>query len=107
MNLLNDPVFVEAAQGLAARLLREKAGEAIAPRIDHLFQLCLSRAPSRREAELATDYYRRQTGIFEKDTAAAAALFPLDVPGASRIETAAWTSLASAILNLDEFITRE
>jgi hypothetical protein len=107
LNLLNDPVFVEAAQALAARLLREKAGEAIAPRIDHLFQLCLSRAPSRREAELATDYYQRQTGIFEKDTAAAAALFPLDVPGASRIETAAWTSLASAILNLDEFITRE
>ena len=107
LNLLNDPVFVEAAQALAARLLREKAGEAMAPRIDHLFQLCLGRAPSRRETELAADYYRRQTGIFEKDSAAAAALFPLEIPGASRIETAAWTGLASAILNLDEFITRE
>jgi hypothetical protein len=31
-----------------------------------------SAAPQPPEAELATDYYRRQTGIFEKDTAAAA-----------------------------------
>ncbi len=107
LNLLNDPVFVESAQALASRLLREKPSESISPRLEYLFQLCLSRPPSRREAEFATDYYRRQTEMFEKDPAAAAALFPLEIPGASRIETAAWTGLASAILNLDEFITRE
>ncbi|MFN0105326.1 MAG: PSD1 and planctomycete cytochrome C domain-containing protein [Bryobacteraceae bacterium] len=107
LNLLNDPVFVEAAQSLAARLMREKPGEAISPRVGHLFQLCLGRAPSRSETDFALEYYKQQTGIFEKDSAAAAALFPLEIPGVSRIETAVWTALASAILNLDEFITRE
>jgi len=107
LNLLNDPVFIEAAQGLAARLLRETPGEPVPVRIEQLFQMCLGRAPSRREQEFAQDYYQRQTGIFQKDPAAATLLFPLDLPGASRIETAAWTGLGSAILNLDEFITRE
>jgi hypothetical protein len=34
-------------------------------------------------------------------------LAPVVVPGAALVESAAWTALASAILNLDEFITRE
>ncbi len=72
-----------------------------------MFAICLSRPPSRREAELAAGYYRQQSQIFEKDAAAAAALFPLEVQGVARVESAALTGLASAILNLDEFITRE
>ncbi|MBM3725302.1 MAG: DUF1549 domain-containing protein [Acidobacteria bacterium] len=107
LNLLNDPVFVESAQALTARLLREQPAPSVAARIEHLFQICLSRPPSRREAEFASGYYQQQTGLFERDAKAAAVLFPLEVPGVSRVETAAWTGLASAILNLDEFITRE
>ncbi len=107
LNLLNDPVFVESAQAVAARLLREQPAQAVAERIDHLFRICLSRPPSRREAEFATGYYQQQTRLFEQDPTAAATLFPLEIPGVSRIETAAWTGLASAMLNLDEFITRE
>ncbi len=106
LNLLNDPVFVESAQGLAARLLRETPGRDAASRAVHLFQLCLSREPGRREAEFLTDSYRQQAALFEKNTAAAA-FFPLEIPGVARTDAAAWTAVASAILNLDEFITRE
>jgi len=107
LNLLNDPVFVESAQALAARLLREQPAPSVDSRIAHLFQICLSRPPSRREAEFAAAYYRQQALLFEKDPAAAVALFPLEMPGVARTESAAWTGLVSAILNLDEFITRE
>ena len=107
LNLLNDPVFVEAAQALTVRLFRERPGVPLSPRIEHLFRICAGRLPSPRERDFAADYYQRQMAIFEKDAAAAVAMFPLEMPGVARVETAAWTGLASAILNLDEFITRE
>ena len=43
LNLLNDPVFVEAAQALAARTLREAPAE-FSSRAQHAFQLVLVRA---------------------------------------------------------------
>lgn len=103
LNLLNDPVFVEAAQALAARVLRGVGP----PSIERLFQICLARAPSRREAELAREYHQRQVRIYENDQAGAAAMFPVELPGVPAVQAAAWTGLASALLNLDEFITRE
>jgi hypothetical protein len=105
LNLLNDPVFVEAAQALAWRILRERPSEPA--RVERLFAVALGRAPSRVEAALASEYLERQTAIFAIDPASAQALSPVEIPGVSRIEAAAWTGLASAILNLDEFITRE
>jgi len=105
LNLLNDPVFVEAAQALARRVVRGRLEKNV--RIERLFVTALGRAPSRSEAELAERYLARQTEMFAKDTTSAEALCPAGIPGVSTVEAAAWTALASAILNLDEFITRE
>jgi hypothetical protein len=107
LNLLNDPVFVEAAQALAARVIRETPGGSAEARTRHMFEICLNRPPGPRESEWLANYYRQQVQIFEKDPKSAELFFPVEIQEASRIELAAWTGLGSALLNLDEFITRE
>ena len=53
------------------------------------------------------EYYRKQTSILEDDLESARKMFPLDLPGVSSLEGAAWVGVSSVLLNLDEFITRE
>ena len=53
------------------------------------------------------EYYRKQTAILEDDPESARQMFPLDLPGFSPLEGAAWVGVSSVLLNLDEFITRE
>ena len=84
LNLLNDPVFVEAAEALAFRLRRE-APATDAERIRHAFELCLNRAPNQRELDELLTW----------------------VGNASARCADPWTGLATILLNLDEFITRE
>ena len=69
--------------------------------------ICLGRGALPSEEDNLVHYYSRQTQIFEKDAAAAQKFFPLELKGHGTTETAAWTGLASVLLNLDEFITRE
>ncbi|MFN0166695.1 MAG: PSD1 and planctomycete cytochrome C domain-containing protein [Bryobacteraceae bacterium] len=107
LNLLNDPVFTEAAQALAVRVLRDTPGSDLPGRAQRMFELCLVRPPSPREREWLLEHYRRQVQIFEKDAKSAEQYVPIEMQGHSRVELAAWTSLGSALLNLDEFITRE
>jgi cytochrome c553 len=108
LNLLNDPVFVEAARALATRLLRETAPDASpAARIRHAFTLALARPPAPGELPPLEQYLHAQTEIFSQDPAAAAQWFPPALAGFSRAESAAWVGLASVLLNLDEFITKE
>ena len=107
LNLLNDPVFVEAAQGLAARVLREYPKFSVEDRIAHMFELCLARTPSGTEREALAKYYGEQTRILENDPASAEKLWPVDLYGGSRVEAASWVALGSVLLNLDEFIRRE
>ena len=104
LNLLNDPVFFEAAQALAARTLREVSGSFEA-RLDHAFRLCLARGPNSSERKRLADYFRRQVQMLDSETAES--LFAVDLPSVDRIEAAAWVGLSSILLNLDEFITRE
>ncbi len=77
LNLLNDPVFVEAAQALAARILRETPGQPLPQRLQTMFQACLTRRPSPAEQDGLAAYYNTQSQIFEKDPASAKQLFPL------------------------------
>jgi hypothetical protein len=101
LNLLNDPVFVEAASALAYRVLGRD------DRIAALFDYALNRPPTSAESERFSSYLVRMRGIYEKDAAAAKQIAPAELPGTSRAETAALITLATAVLNLDEFITRE
>jgi mono/diheme cytochrome c family protein len=103
LNLLNDPVFLEAAQGLALRALTESPGD----RVEYAFELCLGRKPSAREKERLKTYLDQQLGILRNDGKAVASLLPVVPHGIDSTEGAAWVGASRVLLNLDEFITRE
>jgi hypothetical protein len=102
LNLLNDPAFLEAAQALAMRVRRECHGDD-AKRLHQAFQLTLSRPPREEEQKRLLGYLQQQRAIFASDPKSAADLLQ-DQPAGT---DAAWIALASVLLNLDEFITRE
>jgi len=106
LNLLNDPVFFEAAQALAVRVLRESPA-GFAPRLNRAFALTVARPPSARESERMARLFDQQLGILAGDAGAVPQLMPVEVEGVARVEAAAWAALCRVLLNLDEFITRE
>lgn len=106
---LNDPVFVEAAQGLARRIVRE-GGSSTEERIRFGLSLCLAR-PARAEqvAPLARLYAQELQRYRENNEAAKAfATDPIGpLPeGIDVAELAAWTAVANVLLNLDGALTR-
>ena len=109
LNLLNDPVFFEAAQALATRVLEEKPGgpEQQEQRIDYAFELCVSRKPSASETRRIMEYYAQQKQLLEKDPKASESMQPFRPQGVDALDAAAWVGVSRVLLNLDEFITRE
>jgi mono/diheme cytochrome c family protein len=106
---LNDPVYIEAAQGLARRILAE--GEATThERIACAFRLCVTRPPSAAETAVLTATLERAVESYrgQPEKARAMATDPLGpLPeGADAAEAAAWTVLANVLLNLDETLAR-
>lgn len=108
--LMNDPTYVEAARALAERALME-AGKDPDRRVDYLFRLLLARLPVAQERRVLKELLGKQLAHFRKERQAALALLGV---GASKpkaaldvAELAAWTTVASALLNLDETITRQ
>ena len=105
---LNDPVFVEAAQGFARRVLREASGDGA--RIDHAFRVALSRHATEPESRRVEALLQRAREGFRVDIESAKRLAtdPIGAlpQGVDPVEAAAWTSVANVILNLDEFVMR-
>jgi hypothetical protein len=107
--LLNDPTYIEASRKLAERILTE-GGETADARIDFLFRLATARRPSDREHAILMALLRDQERKYREDVKAAEEL--LKVGESNRNSTlpkdqvAAWTTMASAVLNLDEAVTR-
>ena len=105
--LLNDPVYVEAARVLAQRILREGGGET-GGRLAFGFRLCTSRKAGERELAALQGLLERQLSRFAAAPAEAARLVAAGVAprdaGVSDPELAAWTVIASTLLNLDETI---
>jgi hypothetical protein len=102
LNLLNDHAFLEAAQALASRVLRESRGDD-AQRLAHAFALVLSRSPQAEESKRLLAYLDQQRALFAKDAVSAHELLQDSPPSSD----AAWIALCSVLLNLDEFINRE
>jgi hypothetical protein len=101
---LNDPQFVEAARVLAERT----AGEA--DRLGSLFRRVLARFPSEAERAILEGLRGSAQASYEADPGSAERLCGVgEAPRGTRpaAETAAWTLVASAVLNLDEALTKE
>jgi hypothetical protein len=108
--LLNDPTYVEAARALAERTIKQ-GGASADDRVNFAFRLATARLPSPAERDILVGSYNDQLQDFRNHTDEAAKLLAV---GASKRdsrldpgELAAWTTVASMILNLDETITKE
>ncbi len=109
LTTLNDPVYIEAALGLARRMMRESPGPDPAARAAYGFRICLARAPSEGEVSDLAALQARCLEKFRGDPGAAGRLThrgELDVAGLDGAELAAWTVVANVLLNLDETINR-
>src|SRR5438270_12380123 len=67
---LNDPCYVEAAQGLARRIVKE-GGETVASRVTFAFRTCLTRTPTEVEAKRLAALFEGARGEYAKDAAKA------------------------------------
>jgi hypothetical protein len=107
--LMNDPTYVEASRKLAERMMSE-AGEEPEARIAYAFKLATARLPNAREASVLKEIYQRQLAAYRQNPAGAEKLLKVgESPVNQKLdpqELAAWTIVASAILNLDETITK-
>lgn len=106
---LNDPVYVEAAQGLARRiLLDEKKNAPAEEQIRYAFQLATSRVPSDREVHSMQKILEQSRVQFAQDAELAMKMAsdPIGpIPsGADPLELASWTVLGNVLLNLDEVL---
>jgi hypothetical protein len=101
---MNDPVYVEAAQALARRMV--KAGTSPREKIARGFRLCLTRRPKPTETHrlLALYEYARTTYAADANAAKAMATDPIGpLPaGSDAVEFASWTVVGNVLLNLDE-----
>jgi hypothetical protein len=110
LTTLNDVTYVEAARALAQRVMAT-GGTSPEERIESAFRLVLARRPSAAERHVLLAALVRVKREFSADPAAARKL--LSVGESKRdekldvIEHAAYTAVCTAILNLDEALTKE
>ena len=86
LTLLNDPVYVEAAQAFAKRIIREQPQANVDQRLQYAVQLALGRLAQPRELDILRKLF--------------------DAEKQASTEAQAWESIASALLNLDETICK-
>jgi hypothetical protein len=105
---LNDPVYVEAAQAMARRVMKED-GDTSA-RMRYAFRLVLTRPPTETEAKRLVVLFENAREKYLKDANAASAMAtkPLgDLPkGVNAVDAAAWTVVGNVLLNLDETLAK-
>ncbi len=109
LTLLNDPQFVEAARGLADRMLAE-GGSDCDQRLSYGFRLATARRPDAEELRILRSVLEAQRALYRADPAAAQALLGVGDyrPRAADdpVELAAWSAVASLLLNLDETLNK-
>jgi len=110
LDLMNDVTFLEASRKLAERIMIE-GGMTPESRIEYGFKLLLARPPSAKQKQILLTTQARIAADFHNDPTAANQFLqqgesPID-RGANPAELAAWTSIASLMLNMDEAITKQ
>lgn len=107
--LMNDPTYLEAARKLAERSML-LGGTTAESRAIYAFRTALSRSPTQPEKDLILRLYHQRLDKMRNDPAAAIELLAVGESARdeslSEAELAAWTSVMSVILNLDELITK-
>jgi len=108
--LLNDPTYVEASRALAVRALHS-GSKSDRARIDFAFKLATARTPNAQEKAVLLSSLREFRSAYRQDQANASKLLSVGETKADSTlrpgELAAWMTVASMILNLDETITKQ
>lgn len=102
LTLLNDVSFVEASQAMGKSLATREGS--VEDRVRYAFRRCLTRPPTKDEVAMLVkflDAQQQRIASGELDAKQIAGEGEGDVA-----QRAAWTTLARAILNLDEMITK-
>jgi hypothetical protein len=89
----------------------KEGGKDPAARVRYGFRLATARTPAPEEVDILLHIVQGQLADYRRDRKAARALLAVGESGhdprVDPTELAAWTTLASVILNLDETITKE
>ncbi len=106
---MNDPVYVEAAQALARRVVRD-GGATPAEKAAYAVRTTLTRPPTDAEvSRLAKLYADARVDLRQRPREASQLatnpLGPLPA-GLDAADAAAWTTVASVLLNLDEMFMK-
>ncbi|MBI3877019.1 MAG: PSD1 domain-containing protein [Verrucomicrobia bacterium] len=107
---LNETTFVEAARVMAERVLAN-GGEGDDARIEFAARLVVARKPAQAEKKILSGSLARFRAQFGADKDGALKLLKVgESPRNEKLDTtehAAWTSLCSLLLNLDEAVSKE
>jgi hypothetical protein len=106
--LLNDPAFIEAARVLAARVLQANVSDE--ERLSLAFREVLARDPRGAEPAVLERLLQQQLKSCRDNPEKARQLAavgdaPLD-PRIDATDLAAWTTVVSSLMNLDEFVNK-
>ncbi len=106
---MNDPAFVEMAQALGRRMVKE-GGASVTERARFGLRLALARPPTDEQVKALVSLYEKELENYRTNADAAKKLateplgpLPKDLDAA---EAAAWTVVANVLLNLDAVLTK-
>jgi hypothetical protein len=106
---LNDPVYVEAAQALARRIVAQ-GGSSTQARVIYGFRLCLTRPPTDREVQRLVELFEKSRQQYTGTPAQAEALATKPLGSLPKemnvVDLAAWTVVSNVLLNLDETLAK-
>jgi hypothetical protein len=109
LTLMNDPTYVEASRKFAERIM-QTGGKTPQERITYAYRLAMGRNPKAAEVAAMLGLYNQQAVVFRLDPSGAKKLLEVgESPRDTTLDTtdlAAWTTIASVLLNLDETITK-
>jgi hypothetical protein len=108
LTVANDEAFLELAQGMAARVVREVPQGNLDSRLRRAYLFALCREPSASELSTLRGFYERQRADLKDEIERAKSLLSPDLMTASDpFSSAALVLVCRAIFNTDAFITRE
>ena len=108
--LMNDVTFVEAARVLAQRVMQQ-VDDGIESRLTRMFRLATARKPNTQELQVLMKGWQHYLNEFQQRPEDAQRLvstgeFGTDA-GLEPVQLAAYTAVASMVLNLDEVVTKQ
>jgi hypothetical protein len=104
--LWNDTTYLEAARALAQETLSKGGAQKLA----YMFRRATARTPNALELKTLTEALAAQRQTYQTNPTAAAKLIRAGETkpmAGDPVELASWMAMASAILNLDEVLTKE